>query len=379
MNEKRNNCLFVFRAQHAMQQYTDLIKRYGNYSIDATKAHWKPAALAGGVIVGIWWLWMWRKYTAFKADIYNKLQTLSSTKAIGSDTIQYTTYGEGDYPILVLHGSPGGFDQGIWFAQTLAYANSSNTFVPVQEEIEQLKSKVTFILPSRPGYLNSSVSEKSSQVIEYSNILRTFVLRVIEERKLKDKVMVIGISGGGPHAASFARQNPDICDQLVMLSAISKPMEALRKMSPLTKKFQNWFFRHDSFSNVLAFLLQRYGSLVPMLLPIPEEKKYLKTVAGAQERLVELLKAGTCFTSRRIDGWHNDVALFDSLDNVPMNDITVPTLVLHGTEDKNAPVDNAYHSATVTNSQLKLFYGYGHLILPAMHYLRNFILERASV
>jgi hypothetical protein len=101
MNEKRNNCLFVFRAQHAMQQYTDLIKRYGNYSIDATKAHWKPAALAGGVIVGIWWLWMWRKYTAFKADIYNKLQTLSSTKAIGSDTIQYTTYGEGDYPILV--------------------------------------------------------------------------------------------------------------------------------------------------------------------------------------------------------------------------------------------------------------------------------------
>lgn len=120
------------------------------------------------------------------------------------------------------------------------------------------------------------------------------------------------------------------CDQLVMLSAISKPIEVFRKMSPLTKKIQNWFFRHDSFSNILVFLLQRYASIVPMLLPISEEKKYLKTVAGAHERLVELLKAGTCFTSRRIDGWHNDVALFDSLDNVPMNDITVPTLVLHG-------------------------------------------------
>lgn len=84
-----------------MERVPELIKKCGRYSLDATKAHWRPAALAGGVIVGIWWFWMWRKYTAFKTEIYNKLQTSSSTKAIGSDTIQYTTYGKGDYPILV--------------------------------------------------------------------------------------------------------------------------------------------------------------------------------------------------------------------------------------------------------------------------------------
>lgn len=160
------------------------------------------------------------------------------------------------------------------------------------------------------------------------------------QRHLRDKIRICK-SRARVQIHSLTKVKFFSCDQLVMLSAISKPMEALRKMSPLTKKFQNWFFRHDSFSNVLAFLLQRYGSLVPMLLPIPEEKKYLKTVAGAQERLVELLKAGTCFTSRRIDGWHNDVALFDSLDNVPMNDITVPTLVLHGRRDLYCSYESA--------------------------------------
>jgi len=105
-------------------------------------------------------------------------------------------------------------------------------------------------------------------------------------------------------------------------------------MSPLTKKIQTWFFKHDSFSNVLVFLLQHYPSLLPRLLPLRNEKNYLKTVPGAQNRLIELMKSGTCFSSRRIDGWNNDVALFDTLDNVPMNDITVPTLVLHGKQDQ---------------------------------------------
>ncbi len=122
-----------------------------------------------------------------------------------------------------------------------------------------------------------------------------------------------------------------------MLSAISKPIEAFRKMSPLAKKIQMWFFKHDSFCNVLVFLLQHYPSLLPSLFPIPEEKKYLKTVHGAHSRLVELLKSGTCFTSRRIDGWNNDEALYNTLDNVPMNDITVPTLVLHGRRYLHAP------------------------------------------
>ena len=83
------------------QEYTELARKLIHQAVDASKSHWKPAVMAGGVFVSVWWFWMWRKYKAFKAEIFTRLQTLSSTKAIGADIIQYTTYGEGEYPILV--------------------------------------------------------------------------------------------------------------------------------------------------------------------------------------------------------------------------------------------------------------------------------------
>ncbi len=115
---------------------------------------------------------------------------------MGGD-IEYTVEGEGT-PILLLHGAGGGYDQGLW-AGKVFFGGDGYKFISV----------------SRYGYLWSSIPDNASiesQAAAYKTLLDNLSI---------DKVIVVGVSAGGPSATQFANDYPDRCSALILISAVS--------------------------------------------------------------------------------------------------------------------------------------------------------------
>ena len=106
--------------------------------------------------------------------------------------IEYATVGEGN-PVLVIHGTAGGFDQGLDMARALA-----------QHGYE-------LIAPSRFGYLASqprtdiSVAAQADAYVQLLNHLGA------------GKVSIVAISAGAWSALDFASRYPDRCRALVLI------------------------------------------------------------------------------------------------------------------------------------------------------------------
>src|SRR5689334_7078708 len=113
-------------------------------------------------------------------------------------TVTQTTFGALEYadrgqgvPLLMIHGTGGGFDQGLLFARRL------------------LEKGYRVISPSRFGYLRSSFPEDPSsanQADAFAELLDKLAL---------DKVAVAGGSAGALSAIEFAIRHPDRCAALL--------------------------------------------------------------------------------------------------------------------------------------------------------------------
>jgi pimeloyl-ACP methyl ester carboxylesterase len=68
-------------------------------------------------------------------------------------------------------------------------------------------------------------------------------------------------------------------------------------------------------------------------------------------------------THRRAAGFENDWANFADLSTLRLDEIRVPTLILHGTADTNVPYAHAEHaSRTIPGAVFVTFDGYDHFI-----------------
>jgi pimeloyl-ACP methyl ester carboxylesterase len=66
--------------------------------------------------------------------------------------------------------------------------------------------------------------------------------------------------------------------------------------------------------------------------------------------------------SLREAGWRNDNHYYETME-LPSREITVPTLIMHGTEDYNAPFSNSERLAQqIPGSQLHAIEGAGHMV-----------------
>ena len=111
--------------------------------------------------------------------------------------IEYSVQGDGT-PVLSLHGAGGGYDQGLWAAK-MAFDDGY---------------KIVSI--SRYGYLRTPIPKDASiktQAGLYKDLLDCLNI---------SKVIVFGVSAGGPSATQFANDYPERTQALVLLSAVSE-------------------------------------------------------------------------------------------------------------------------------------------------------------
>jgi len=261
----------------------------------------------------------------------NHLLAHSQLITTSAGLIEVGTVGEGS-PILISHGSGGGYDMGLWLGKLI-------------------QGPYRYIAPSRFGYLRSPVPSNptpESQADTYAALLDALNITT---------VIMIGLSGGGASALQFALRHSNRCKGLIMISAVSQPVPPLppflRAIYPLMLKsnFIPWLL----FTLAPQTVYQGNGVSRELFAQIkldPEKMKFLE----------KLYKTTFPSTPRR-DGMINDLNQMTNFTLYPIEQINTPTLVIHAINDPIIPITSGEFSAkTIPEAQfLKLADG-GHFV-----------------
>lgn len=242
--------------------------------------------------------------------------------------MEYADRGQGD-PILAVHGTLGGCDQGL-VATEFFRANGFR-----------------IIAPSRPGYLGTPLSTGSSPA-EQADALAA----LLDEIGVNETA-VFGGSGGGPAAYALAARHPEKVSRLLQVDSISQavppvPFARLGARDPAIKA-QLWFLRHAA-APMLKMLFQRFGRM-----PGARAADLAAAVAADPIRMAHLeaiLRASSGWAGRR-EGLDNDLVTLGLLAPLDLESITCPTLIMHASKDATVPPENARNAhERITGSEL---------------------------
>lgn len=217
--------------------------------------------------------------------------------------IEYATVGEGT-PFLTLHGTPGGYDQTL------------NT----RKAIRALARGSMTIAVSRPGYLRTPL--ESGATFEAQADLYAALL---DELGI-DRVVMYAASGGGYAGLQFALRHPERCIALVLYapSVNYEPLPADFIYHPPPP----WL------NDLIAWSMS--GPLIRWVGPsyLPGFDANDPTQVALARGLMQSIGA----FDRRAEGVRNDLLQRDdpAIDHWPLEQIHVPTLLIHGTADENS-------------------------------------------
>ena len=291
------------------------------------------AALATASVLTIAVLWIaWR----FDGD----MQAASARAAHGSTlvntpcgAIEYQEAGTGA-PLLMVHGSGGGHDQGMAFAAKL------------------VQSGIRVIAVSRFGYLRTPMPADSSPAAQAAaHVCLLDALGIT-------KAAVLGGSAGAPSALNMAINFPDRVGALVLLVPLAyKPNTSADSAKPLASwaeallmrligsDFLFWLGLHAARDQVIQYVLATPPELV--------------SKASPQERArVNAILEHILPVSSRAAGLRSDSVLGKSLGASALDKVRVPTLVVSVRDDGFG----TYASAQYTASQIQgaEFLGFEH-------------------
>ncbi len=285
------------------------------------------AVAAGGVAT-------WR---AFEDDLAKARTRLANRSQIVNGRfgpIEYAVAGTGR-PVLMVHGTGGGFDQGLTFAERLAAIGYQ------------------VIAPSRFGYLRSAMPDNPSS----DNQADAFV-DLLDALSL-DRIPVLGGSAGALSAIAFAIRHPGRCSALgALVPATHVPGRPPVRPSPLSLAIIEYGLRSD-------FLYWSGAKLAPQAMTSALLATDPDVVAGAdaaeQERVRRIL--WEIFpVSPRADGLLNDARLAGNPAAQALEKITAPTLAISLEDDRFGTFAAAKHiAASVRGARLVSWPRGGHV------------------
>jgi pimeloyl-ACP methyl ester carboxylesterase len=256
--------------------------------------------------------WAVSKYLREKREAAEYLGEGSMIIQTALGPIEAAVEGEGP-ALLVVHGAGGGYDQGMIATDDL----SAQGF------------KVIAI--SRPGYLRTPI-EVGQTPKEQADIF----VALLDELGI-EKAAIAGISAGGPPSIQFALHYPERCWGLLLISAVNAnhPYTYI----PLHEQLAYAGVSHVDFP--LWMFLK--APILP-LLGGPRAKDQRKMSPEALERL-RVIAHSIFPMSLRTEGMLNDARQIQHLEDLPLHEITAPTLVIHGDADRLVPFSHGQRSA----------------------------------
>ncbi len=298
------------------------------------------------------------KWLGWRKSLLASLEAGSKTAETALGFVEYGVRGAGP-AVLALHGNPGGYDQGLLLFRELTRRGYS------------------VIAPSRPGYLRTPVGggfTPAQQAGLFVALLDSLGL---------DKVVVGAFSAGGPCALELAIQFPERVSGLLLLSSVTKNYvpEDHYADTALGK-----FFDYD-LGSWLILLIAEYAPSLMVKAIVDAEGSFEQLMADrlAEQILLEPEKVTYASdvietmvpASKRRRGNDNDLYQLANLAELKLEEIRCPTLIVHGTHDKDVPSSHATYAAErIAGSELILIEEGFHLLDLSMQ--SDMIWDRAS-
>ncbi len=291
---------------------------------------WLAAGAAALAFAALWTAWR------FDRDI----KTASATAAVGSvliatpcGPIEYQEAGQGT-PLLMVHGSGGGHDQGMAFAGKLAQRG------------------IRVIAMSRFGYLRTPMPADASPAAQAdAHVCLLDALGI-------DKAAVLGGSAGGPSALQMAIRHPDRVSALVLLVPLAyKPSTSADSAKPLAPWAEALLMRliGSDFLFWAALHVAR-GQVIQYVLATPPEQ--VRNASPEERARINAILDHILPVSARAAGLRSDSVLGKSLGPSVLGTVSAPTLIISVRDDGFG----TYASSEYTASQIKgaKFVGFEH-------------------
>lgn len=275
-------------------------------------------------------------YQSAMASSDARLAHRSSLIDTVSGPLEYAVAGEGP-PAMMIHGTGGGFDQGLLFAHALR------------------ERGFRIVAPSRFGYLRSAFPDNASPAHQAD------VLLALLDHLGIERLPVIGGSAGALTAAEFALRHPDRCSHLVLLVPAANltgrdPVE----FTALQRMVVDVVLGSDSAFWGLSALAP--GQMIHTLLAT--DPALLSRVAPEERRRAELILDGLMPISRKADGLRNDGFWAGTPSLTVYEDIPVPTLILSCEDDLFGTADTTRRLADrIPDATLTIWPKGGHIWL----------------
>ena len=275
---------------------------------------------AGGAALSSASLIAYRTYLQDHAAALRALKMGSRVISTGRGPIEAAEFGSGQ-PVLVLHGTLGGYDQGLAIAEVFNDANHR------------------FIAVSRPGYLRTPLDSGRSPLAQAA------LCEALLDKLGIERAMVIAASGSGPVGVQLASYFPSRCYGLVLLSSIT------RRPPPLPTGYRQIMAGPQSLMkcDFPWWLATRVG--LKMMLRSNGASRELTAEVLRDPQKVRLLNAiyqTGATISQRYAGVVNDGLHLENLPAYNLKQLSVPTLIVHSTADRLAP----YLDAKLTASEI---------------------------
>jgi pimeloyl-ACP methyl ester carboxylesterase len=275
---------------------------------------------------------------AFAAELARARARITGRSAIAPSRlgdVEYAAAGVGA-PVLMIHGTGGGFDQGLAFAERLAAAGHR------------------VIAPSRFGYLRSAFPPDPSSENQAD------ALADLLDHLGIDRIPVIGGSAGALPALAFAIRHPGRCAALLPIvpATFVPDREPLPPLSPLAAAIMEYGLKSD-FLFWLGLVTAERAMVATLLAtdPIlfdqapPEERGRVRRI------LREILPV-----SARARGLINDARLAGNPAPMELQRIAAPTLAISLEDDRFGTFPAARHiAASVPGARLVSYPTGGHV------------------
>ncbi len=265
--------------------------------------------------------------------------------------IEVATSGAG-IPLLMIHGSGGGHDQGMSWARPM------------------LKHGIRVIAMSRFGYLRTPrPADASPEAPADAHVCLLDALGIA-------KAAVMGVSAGGPSAMQMAIRHPDRIGALVLVVPIAYKPGAVANSAPPVSDLKDALLLRLLGSDFLfwAGLHVARDQLVRHVLATPPEEV---AVASEDERArVNDLADRILPVSARAAGLIDDTRLGKRLGPYALQTIRVPTLVVSARDDGFGTFAAAQYTASqIPGAKFMGFDHGGHLLVGHDDAVRAAIVE----
>jgi 2-hydroxy-6-oxonona-2,4-dienedioate hydrolase len=253
--------------------------------------------------------------------------------------IEVQQAGEG-IPLLIVHGSGGGHDQGMAWARPL------------------VQHGVRVIAMSRFGYLRTPrPADASPEAQADAHVCLLDALGI-------SKAAVMGVSAGGPSAMQTAIRHPQRVSALVLVVPIAYKPGAVADSAPAVSDSKDELLLRLLGSDFLFWtaLQVARNPLIRHVLATPPEQ--VATASEAERARVNDLAERILPVSARAAGLRDDTRLGKSLRAYALETIRVPTLVVSARDDGFGTYAAAQYTASrIAGAKFVGFDSGGHLLV----------------